>query len=220
MVSIRPEKSEDREKIREVNVRAFARENEADLVDKIRKSEGFVHHRRSIRLKGYDYSKAGYYFITICTKNRETLFGSIENGEMKLNEYGDIVREEWMKSSEIRREIELDYFIIMPDHIHGIVIINETKSGVGAHGHAPLHSHITSQNIKPLHRKPKSISSFVAGFKSIVTKRINILRNCPQMSVWQRGYYEHIVRSEKDLKRIKTYIIENLNKWLDDSEIK
>ncbi len=100
------------------------------------------HHRHSIRLTDYDYSKSGLYFLTICTKDKELLFALIENDEMILNEYGKIVREEWLKSREIRKEIELDKFIIMPNHIHGIVFLKSKKSlcnnSVGAHGRAPL----------------------------------------------------------------------------------
>jgi len=169
------------------------------------------HHRRSIRLKGYNYSKSGYYFITICAKNKELLFGKIENGKMVLNKYGKIVQDEWINSSKIRKEIELDNFIVMPNHIHGIVIINETEFikndiNVGANGHLPLHM------------KPKSISSFIVGFKSIVTKKINILRNTPKLPVWQRNYFEHIIRNNKEMNEIREYIINNPLKWDLDKE--
>lgn len=79
--------------------------------------------RRSIRLRGYDYTRAGAYFVTICTQNGECLFGDIVDGEMRLNQFGEIVRNEWMKSAQIRRELELDVFVIMPNHVHGIVVV-------------------------------------------------------------------------------------------------
>jgi putative transposase len=166
-----------------------------------------IHQRRSIRLKGYDYSQAGAYFVTICSWNKECIFGEITNGEMHLNELGRIVSGEWHRSSEIRKEIELDTFLIMPNHIHGIVVINAyTSSYVGANGRSPLQM------------KPKSISSFVAGFKSSVTKQINQIRNTPGIPVWQRNYYEHIIRNEKELNQIREYIVNNPIQWELDTE--
>ena len=88
-----------------------------------------IHHRRSIRLKGYDYSQAGAYFITICCEDRICRFGDIENGEMKLNEMGLIAHNEWIKTSEIRKNVELDVFVVMPNHIHGIIILNDMGRG-------------------------------------------------------------------------------------------
>lgn len=102
-----------------------------------------IHHRRSIRLKGYDYSSEGAYFITICTQNMECLFGEIVEGNIVLNDIGRIVENEWLKTSIIRRNIELDEFIIMPDHFHGIIVINESyaKNNVGAYCNTPgLHT--------------------------------------------------------------------------------
>ena len=145
------------------------------------------HRRRSIRLKDYDYSQSGAYFITICTHNKEILFGEILDGEMQLNKFGWVISKEWLRSIQLRQEIELDEFVIMPNHIHGIVIIIE--SNVGATGRSPL----------PKGPKPKSIGAFVASFKSAVTKRINSIRGTLGIPVWQRNYYEHILRDEKDL---------------------
>lgn len=160
------------------------------------------HHRRSIRLKGYDYSEAGTYFVTVCSWKRDCLFGEISGGVMGLNEYGRIVEDEWRRSSTIRQEINLDEFVIMPNHIHGIVTIySNGDRHVGANGRSPLRM------------KPKSISSFVAGFKSAVTKQINQIRNTPGTPVWQRNYYEHIIRNEKELEKIREYIQNNPLKW-------
>ena len=99
---------------------------------KFMKYDPVKHHRRSIRLKGYDYSQAGYYFVTICCYQRQCLFGKIIDGVMQLNRYGAMVQDEWLKSSVIRVEIKLDEYIVMPNHFHGIVIINP----VGAKGEA------------------------------------------------------------------------------------
>ncbi|OZH51711.1 transposase [Hydrocoleum sp. CS-953] len=178
------------------------------------------HHRRSLRLKGYDYSKAGAYFITICTYNLQTLFGEIIDGKMQLNQLGEVVAEEWERSAQMRQEIELDYSVIMPNHLHGIVIINN----VGANGHfvpqheTPLHGHFVPQHETPLRMKPRSISSLMAGFKSAVTKRINRIpyhgeQLTTPVPVWQRNYYEHIIRNETSLNQLRQYIIENPLKW-------
>jgi putative transposase len=162
-------------------------------------------NRRSIRLKGYDYSQPGGYFVTICTKNHAPIFGGIRDGEMVLNEIGQIASEEWQKSIHIRKEIKLDAWVVMPNHIHGIVIITQGEDvDVGAHGRAPL----------PYPRRsPRSLGSFIAGFKSSVTKRINKLRNTPGQPVWQRNYYEHIIRNEDDLGITRQYIARNPIQW-------
>ena len=106
------------------------------------KNDCQLHHRRSIRLPGYDYSGAGAYFITICTHQRECLLGDVVEGEVRLSEFGNLVRREWLHSAEIRNEIELDAFTLMPNHIHGIVVLRRPIGAsatdfVGAHGCAP-----------------------------------------------------------------------------------
>ena len=169
------------------------------------------HHRRSIRLKGYDYTQAGAYFVTLCVQGRECLLGAVTAGEMILNELGQIVREEWERSSEIRREIELDEFVVMPNHTHGIVWIIETddvRASVRPPQPAPVRAHGRAPQ-----RAPKSLGSFVAGFKSAATKRINEQRGMPGVPVWQRNYYEHIIRNDADLQRIREYIVNNPLKW-------
>jgi REP element-mobilizing transposase RayT len=163
------------------------------------------HHRRSIRLKGYDYSQKGVYFITVCVNKQQCLLGDVVNGKTHLNKYGRIVKEQWLLSSEMRSEIELDVFVIMPNHFHGIVIISNTNT-VGANGRSPLQM------------KPKSLSSLMAGFKSSATSRINRWRNMPGFPVWQRSYYEHIIRSEDELNSIREYILNNPLHWQFDME--
>ena len=164
------------------------------------------HNRHSIRLKNYDYSQAGAYFVSICVQNRECVFGNIVDGEMHLNKWGEIIAEEWMRSSEIRKEIKLDEFVVMPNHIHGIVMI--TEASVGATGRSPL----------PKGPPAKSIGSFVAGFKSAATKRINEIRTNRGAPLWQRNYYEHVIRNEEELKQIREYITGNPIKWTEDDE--
>ena len=164
------------------------------------------HHRHSVRLQGYDYSQSGAYFVTICAYNRECLFGEIVGNDIRLNDYGVIAKDEWIKSSEIRKEIKLDEFVVMSNHIHGIVWINNP---VGANGRSPLHR---------TNMGSKTLSSFVAGYKSTVTKQINGLRRFPGVPVWQRNYYEHVIRGDTELNRIRQYIMENPLKWDTDSE--
>jgi len=163
-------------------------------------------HRRLIRLKGYDYAQEGMYFFTICTYDRQFLFGNVLTGEMELNEFGHIVAEEWRKSTVIRHEIELDMFIVMPNHLHGIVTM--TDRDVGATGWSPF----------PSGPSKRSLGAFVGGFKSVVTTRINQLRGTPGVPVWQRNYYEHIIRDEESLNRIRRYIADNPTRWEFDPE--
>ncbi|MCR4438784.1 MAG: transposase [bacterium] len=178
-----------------------------------------IHHRRSIRLPGYDYAQAGAYFVTMCTHDRACLFGRVVDGEMRLNALGEIVREEWLRSAQIRREIRLDpdEFVVMPNHIHGIVWILDD---VGAHRRAPLHR--ASLHGAPLRnglwRPPRSLASFVAGFKSATTRRINAWRGTPGAAVWQRNYWEHVIRDDASLRRICAYIQTNPLRWHLDRE--
>ena len=171
------------------------------------------HHRRSIRLPGYDYSQPGAYFVTICVDRRECLFGDVVDGQMRLNQYGEIVADEWQRSSVIRQEIELDAWVVMPNHFHGIVIINP----VGANGRSPLRRSPLRRSppgnyVRP-QMKPKSLSSLMAGFKSITTKKINILRDASGTKLWQRNYYEHIIRNQEAMDKIRQYIINNPLSW-------
>jgi REP element-mobilizing transposase RayT len=169
--------------------------------------------RRSIRLKDYDYSQAGAYFLTICTYNRKCLLGEVINGEMVLNELGKVVEREWLRATEIRSHVELDEFIILPNHIHGIIVVNE--SNVRATCRSP-----EGEGTSPLQKGPRSasIGAIIAGFKSAVTRQINDLRGTPYTPVWQRNYYEHVIRNEDNLDEIREYIVNNPLKWDLDSE--
>lgn len=173
-----------------------------------------IHSRRSIRLKGYDYTQPGAYFVTICSYQRDEIFGEIINGEMKLSALGEIIHEEWLRSAKIRREIQLfdDEFVIMPNHIHGIVRIIET---VGADGVRPNYgrAHAMRPNVFP-RRAPRSLGSFVAGFKASVTSRAK--RELNITGIWQRNYYEHIIRDDTEFKNIWNYIDTNPLHWQKD----
>ncbi len=174
------------------------------------KYDSEIHHRRSTRLRNYDYSQPGAYLITLCAHNRKWLFGKLVDGVVRLNKYGEIAEGELSKSSRIRSEVELDEFIIMPDHIHAIVMINidsNTNLHIRAKGPSP------QQDNEILRMKSKSLSSFISGYKSTVTKQINQLRAAPGSPVWQRNYYERIVRKGNCLNDIRQYIINNPLRW-------
>ncbi|MGB8645104.1 MAG: hypothetical protein WCF84_07695 [Anaerolineae bacterium] len=279
------------------------------------------HHRRSIRLKGYDYSQPGAYFITLVTNDRECLFGEIVNGEMRLSECGRIVQEEWLRTAKIRPNVQLDEFVIMPNHFHAVLIITDATH-VGAngslapdqrtttdsqdHGHAASganhrlaptptnlgptatngslapdqrtttdsqdhmhaasganhrlaptptnlgpttptngslapeprtttdsqdHGHATSganhrlaptpapePRMPPAPPMPGSVGAIMAQFKSVVAKRINGAQGTQGMPVWQHNYYEHVLRSDEEMRRARAYIQENPGKWEADQE--
>ena len=171
--------------------------------------------RRSIRYPGFDYAQSGAYFVTLVTYQRDALFGEIIDEEMKLNRKGEIVKEEWFASVNIRKEIRLhpEEFVIMPNHVHGIVWIENDKSlVVGATGRSPL----PNDGRSPRQMKPRSLGSFIAGFKSSVTKRIRDEMN--ETGIWQRNYYERIIRNERELDAICRYIEANPLNWSEDNE--
>ena len=268
------------------------------------------HHRRSTRLRGYDYSGAGIYFVTLCTLSRECLFGDITDASMQPSKAGEIVQEEWLRSATIRSEIALDAMVVMPNHLHGIVIIQ----GVGATGGSPAEAdplqpadqpsppatatahaanyhpylrdvratggspteadpsqpadqpsppatatahaanyHPCLRDVGATGRSPteaaspqperkadrdaclrdvgatgrsplqpgpakRSLGALIAGFKAATTKRINAWRGTPGNPVWQRNYYDRIIRDEDELWRIREYIANNPAQWAVDRE--
>ncbi len=174
-----------------------------------------IHHRRFLRLKGYDYSQAGFYFITICAKNRMCLFGEIENGEMAINNAGHMLHKWWNELNHKYRNIELHEQIVMPNHFHGIIQI---KSTVGAD--LCVCPHDTRQKIEgehtgsPLHAmiqwyKTMTTNEYIRGVKNNNWQPFN-------KKIWQRNYYEHIIRDEKSYHQISEYIQTNPLKWRDD----
>ncbi len=156
--------------------------------------------RRSIRLKGYDYSQSGGYFVTICTRNRECLFGEIVDGNIRLNDLGRGVAKCWQWLAEQYPYIQLDEWLVMPNHFHGILLImNERRGG---------------SRTAPTKQKP--LGRLIGAFKTVSTKQINEYRDTPHAPVWQRNYYEHVIRNEIDLEEIREYIKNNPIKWLED----
>ncbi len=178
------------------------------------------HHRRSIRLAGCDYGVPGFYFVTICTKNRECLFGEIVDFEMRLNELGDIVKEEWERTPQIRPNIIIDTFVVMPNHCHAIIGLVKQFDAVGAYCNTPLPptTRVGPYAARPFISPTQSIDAIVRGFKGAVTKQINIVRTTPTNPVWQRNYYEHIIRTDESLETIRLYIKNNPAKWQEDRE--
>ncbi len=194
-----------------------------------------IHHRRSIRLKGYDYSQAGLYFITICCEDRECRFGKIENDEMILNDAGKIADECWLDIPKHFPNAILHEYIVMPNHVHGIIELSENNiANVGAENFLPLQNNtihtVGVENFQPLpqHNEPprnefqkmipRSIGSIVKGFKIGVTKWFR--NNTEIEKVWQRNYHEHIIRNEQSYQTISEYIINNPSKWKDDKFFK
>ncbi|KPL82164.1 hypothetical protein SE15_13880 [Thermanaerothrix daxensis] len=235
------------------------------------------HHRRSIRLKGYDYSQAGAYFITIVTQDRACLFGEVVDGAMRLNEYGRIVEFTWHDLVNHVTGIVLDTFVVMPNHVHGIVIITDAPDDVtvGAGSEpAPTATNPaptatkpapTTTNLAPTITKPApttmepaptatkpapatmepaptttepaptttdraptitttakpkrhALPEIIRQFKTFSARRINQCRQTANVAVWQRNYYEHIVRDEHALNRIRRYILDNPARWAFDRE--
>lgn len=169
------------------------------------------HHRRSIRLKGYGYAEPGAYFITVVTFQRDCLFGEIADGEMRLNDHGQVVDECWRAIPGHFTNVELGAYVVMPNHVHGIIVIHEDKSlsSVGARHASPLRS-------TPRGFERGSLGAIVASFKSAVTRDFG--RKFDLHNVWQRNYYEHIIRDEKERDRIHRYIESNPTNWDSDNE--
>jgi len=171
-----------------------------------------IHHRRSIRLRDYDYSVAGAYFITICAFQRECLFGEMVDGEMRINERGRIVESQWRQLPGHYFNIRLDEFVVMPNHAHGIIEINEQPAG--ARFIAPDNL-AECDNLGAMNRAP-TVGEIVRAFKARCTHEINHICDNPGVPVWQRNYYERVIRDERELAAIRQYIVANPTKWIED----
>ncbi len=189
-----------------------------------------IHHRRSIRLKGYDYSQKGLYCVTICCQDRICRFGDVINGEMVMNEHGKVAFNEWMKLSERFSNFELDVFQIMPNHMHGIVLLtnvgatlavvpnkNDQSNDVGA---ANSGDSKNNDDMKKAGASPApTISDIIGAYKSLVSNGcldIYKSKNETMGKLWQRNYWEHIIRNEREYERVSAYIVNNPIKWADD----
>jgi REP element-mobilizing transposase RayT len=203
-----------------------------------------IHHRRSIRLKGYDYRQAGGYFVTLVTQGREMLFGEIVNGETELNDFGKIVAETWLWLETQYPYVALGEWVVMPNHFHGVIFIEEPVGGdlrvAPGIGITPLIPQanppanlIPGDGIfprnggehagSPLQRPNAPLSQMIQWFKTMTTNEY--IRAVKQLGwkpfngkLWQRNYYEHIIRSEPELDRITRYIESNPARWTDDNQ--
>lgn len=176
-----------------------------------------IHHRQSTRLKNYDYASDGYYFATICVKNKIEYFGEITNGKMELSEIGKIANQCWLEIPKHFPSVKLDEHIIMPNHLHGILII---ETSVGVQDFEPLQQRAQNtgaQDFVPPQREnkfqhiiSKSFGSIIRGFK------VGVAKLCIQNNYefqWQKSFYDHIIRDEKSLNKIRKYIVNNPAKW-------
>lgn len=194
-----------------------------------------IHHRRSIRLKGYDYSRSGLYFITLCVVDRICVFGNIVDGKMQLNDIGRLVEEEWLNTVDVRNgDVRLHNYIVMPNHFHAIIEICECRGELHSpqilngcnmgececRGESYSPQILNTDNVgecekgecdSPLRMKSpsKTVGAIVRGFKGAVSRQLGY-------SVWQRNYYEHIIRTGESYRQISDYIVNNPTKWQDD----
>lgn len=170
-----------------------------------------IHDRKSIRLKDYDYSQKGAYFITVCTQDRTSLFGNIQYKKINLFQSGKMIVSWWVTLQEKFNNVVLDEFVVMPNHFHGIIFL------VGAIHELPYRS--TNEKARAVREPPLQntiherrnmiIPKMIGYFKMNSAKNINEYFKTPGKQVWQRNYYEHIIRNENELQRIREYIIEN-----------
>jgi len=180
------------------------------------------HHRRSIRMNGYDYRQAGAYFVTICVQDRVCLFGDIVGNEMRLNDVGRLVQSTWDDLPHRFTAVDLDMTIVMPNHFHGIITVGallaaplsdmsgSVNAGAGANAGAVANAGAASS--------APTLGNIMRAFKSISAINVNRFLERSGHPLWQRNYYEHIIRNEESLNRIRQYIIDNPARWATDHE--
>jgi len=178
------------------------------------------HHLKSVRREGYDYRNGEMYYVTICTDQRERVFGEIRHGMMGWNEWGCIVADEIQKTPFIRPYVTIDTFIIMPNHVHLILYMDDPayRNGVPDRNVVGASSQDAPTPVGTPRLLSGSLGSIIGQIKTVCTKRINALRDAPGQPVWQRNFYEHIIRKPEELDRIRTYILHNPRNWLKDEE--
>ena len=160
-----------------------------------------IHHRRSLRLRGYNYSQPGAYSVTIVTQCRECLFGEVIDGRMILNDAGDLVKQAWENLPNRFPSVDLDAFIVMPNHLHGIIVVIEGDTSRSA----------------PNQKMP-ALGDIMRAFKSISAIDVNRILSRRDQPVWQRNYHDHIIRNERDLDNRRQYIVDNPGRWAEDEE--
>jgi REP element-mobilizing transposase RayT len=197
------------------------------------KFDPLKHNRRSTRLQGYDYTQPGAYFVTLVTWQRYCLFGEIVHGMMQLNPIGKIIQSEWQRLPRHFHNIRLDAFMVMPNHVHGTIVIESVATRqppyeIPDSNHpmpdqmndcpdgSPLPSRSPLQTTLPNGPMPNSLGAMIGQFKSRATKRIWSLPGMDHCPIWQRNYYEHIVRDDQDFINIWNYIDTNPQEWQED----
>jgi putative transposase len=177
-----------------------------------------IHHRRSIRLKGYDYSSGGLYHIVVRTRNGVCVFGRISENEMKLSPIGEIAQSSWLEIPQHFKNVTLDISQVMPNHVHGILILHEKPPAlVRVEYIQPIRGKARPETKNEFqHVVPKSVGSIVRSFKAAVTRICR--RRGPSEFAWQRDFYDHVIRDGKDLDRIRRYIIDNPANWANDDD--
>jgi REP element-mobilizing transposase RayT len=170
-----------------------------------------IPQRRSLRLKGYDYSQAGAYFVTVCAYVKECLFGEVIGGEMQMNELGRKVQEVWNDLPAHYPHVATGAFAVMPNHVHGVIVIGAridtdfVRAGLKRAG------------LKPAPTRRHGLPEIVRAFKTFSARRINEFRGISGVPVWQRNYYEHVIRNDADYNRIAEYIANNPQRWMEDA---
>jgi putative transposase len=173
------------------------------------------HHRRSIRLKGYDYTSPGAYFVTVCVRDRECVLGDVSNGEMELSDAGHVVQACWDDLPNHYPHVQLDAFVVMPNHVHGVIFLLDDPTAVGV-------TVGVGAGLRPAPTAPRGerhgLPEIVRAFKSFSARRINEMHHTAGAPFWQRGFYEHIVRNERQLDAIRRYVVDNPLKWALDRD--
>ena len=166
-----------------------------------------LRRRRSVRLRAHDY-RGGLYFVTVCTYGRQRLFGEVRDGEVVLSPFGEIARDEWLRTGEIRPSVVLDAFVVMPDHVHLLFgIVAETAR----RGTPPVCPYPTENERRFGTAIPGSVASIMRQYKSVVTKRIRTVD--PTARVWQRGFHDRVVRTDREADALRQYVADNPARW-------
>lgn len=176
------------------------------------------HHRRSIRLKGWDYSQEGLYFVTICTYERACVLGEIKDGVMLLSDVGGIAKQCWDEIPGHFENVELDEYVIIPNHIHGVILLRGISRRDEVTSSLRNDPETGPQSQRSVIKGSPRLGQIIAFFNYRSTKLINVKSNTPGERFWQRNYFEHIIRDGNDLDRIRTYISNNVGKWSEDKE--
>ena len=175
--------------------------------------------RRNARLAGFDYAQDGAYFVTMVTHGRACMFGDVVAGEIQVNPAGEMVDAVWRELPAHYPGVGVDWYVVMPNHFHGIVVLtsaNNNAVGAGSPGPDRGNENTAGGETPPLPRP--SLPNIVAYFKYETTKRVNVQRGTAGARLWQRSYYDHIIRDDDDLTRAREYIALNPARWADDVE--